>query len=129
MTLANLGLLLRGRRFFVIDEDRSIRAQGTCRDVHAALEPAREQRPEQTQERGERGARRGASAPPPVRQIYALAAALRESAGEPFPERREDASELIERLRRQIGHPAPRLDDARSSERGRGRRGRRAMAS
>jgi len=48
---------------------------------------------------------------PTVRQIYALAAALCEKAGEEFPETREDASELIERLRIENGHPAPRLDD------------------
>jgi hypothetical protein len=48
---------------------------------------------------------------PTVRQIYALAAALCEKAGEEFPETREDASELIERLRLENGHPAPRLED------------------
>jgi hypothetical protein len=45
-----------------------------------------------------------------VRQIYALAAALCERAGEEFPETRDDASELIERLRTENGHPAPRLE-------------------
>ena len=49
---------------------------------------------------------------PTVRQIYALAAALCERAGEAFPEDREAASELIERLRIENGHPAPRLEDA-----------------
>ena len=48
---------------------------------------------------------------PTVRQIYALAAALCERMGEDFPESRGDASELIERLRIENGHPAPRLDD------------------
>ena len=48
---------------------------------------------------------------PTVRQIYALAAALCERAGEEFPETRGDASELIERLRIENGHPAPRLED------------------
>jgi hypothetical protein len=48
---------------------------------------------------------------PTVRQIYALAAALCERAGEQFPETREIASELIERLRIETGHPAPRLED------------------
>ena len=48
---------------------------------------------------------------PTVRQIYALAAALCERAGEEFPEDREAASELIERLRIENGHPAPRLED------------------
>ena len=48
---------------------------------------------------------------PTVRQIYALAAALCEKAGEEFPETREDASDVIERLRIENGHPAPRLED------------------
>jgi hypothetical protein len=48
---------------------------------------------------------------PTVRQVYALAAALCERAGEEFPESRAEASELIERLRIEIGHPAPRLAD------------------
>ena len=62
---------------------------------------------------------------PTVRQIYALAAALCEKAGEEFPETREDASEVIERLRIENGHPAPRLEDLpslppRPRHRGRG---------
>ena len=61
---------------------------------------------------------------PTVRQVYALAAALRERAGEQFPETREAASELIERLRLENGHPAPRLEDVRFRPRGR-RAGRR----
>jgi hypothetical protein len=48
---------------------------------------------------------------PTVRQVYALAAALCERAGEEFPETRDAASELIERLRIENGHPAPRLED------------------
>jgi hypothetical protein len=48
---------------------------------------------------------------PTVRQIYALAAALAERVGEEFPETAADASELIERLRIENGHPAPRLED------------------
>jgi hypothetical protein len=48
---------------------------------------------------------------PTVRQVYALAAALSERAGEEFPETRDEASELIERLRVENGHPAPRLED------------------
>jgi hypothetical protein len=48
---------------------------------------------------------------PTVRQVYALAAALCERAGEGFPDTREEASELIERLRIESGHPAPRLED------------------
>jgi len=65
-------------------------------------------------------------AKPTIRQIYALAAALCERAGEEFPETREAASELIERLRIENGHPAPRLEDVpfRSRSRRRGwRRG------
>ncbi len=65
---------------------------------------------------------------PTVRQIYALAAALCERAGEEFPETRETASELIERLRIETGHPAPRLADVvfrpRGRRRGHGSRGR-----
>ncbi|TMM26731.1 MAG: hypothetical protein E6F94_05100 [Actinobacteria bacterium] len=61
---------------------------------------------------------------PTVRQIYALAAALCETAGEEFPETRESASELIERLRIESGHPAPRLEDLPPPRvRRRGRRG------
>jgi hypothetical protein len=48
---------------------------------------------------------------PTVRQVYALTAALCERAGEEFPETREAASELIERLRIEGGHPQPRLED------------------
>ncbi|HKB20385.1 MAG TPA: hypothetical protein VKC65_05170 [Gaiellaceae bacterium] len=48
---------------------------------------------------------------PTVRQVYALAAALCERMGEEFPESRGAASELIERLRVENGHPAPRLED------------------
>jgi hypothetical protein len=48
---------------------------------------------------------------PTVRQLYALATALCERADEPFPETRVAASELIERLRLETGHPAPRLED------------------
>jgi hypothetical protein len=48
---------------------------------------------------------------PTTRQIYALAGALCERAGEEFPEDKEAASELIERLRIENGHPAPRLED------------------
>ena len=61
---------------------------------------------------------------PTVRQIYALAAALCEKAGEEFPETREDASELIERLRIENGHPAPRLEDLPPLPPRRHRRGR-----
>jgi hypothetical protein len=50
-------------------------------------------------------------ASPTTRQVYALAAALCERMGEEFPESREAASETIERLRIENGHPAPRLED------------------
>jgi hypothetical protein len=61
-------------------------------------------------------------APPTVRQVYALAAALCERRGEEFPATREVASETIERLRVENGHPAPRLQDLPSRRRGPGRR-------
>jgi hypothetical protein len=61
---------------------------------------------------------------PTVRQIYALAGALCEKAGEEFPETREDASELIERTRIENGHPAPRLEDLPPLPPRRHRRGR-----
>jgi hypothetical protein len=48
---------------------------------------------------------------PTVRQVYALAAALCSRAGLAFPETCEAASELIERVRLEIGHPSPRLAD------------------
>jgi hypothetical protein len=63
---------------------------------------------------------------PTVRQVYALAAALCERDGEEFPETREAASELIERLRLENGHPQPRLEDVpfkHRRRRGWGRRG------
>jgi hypothetical protein len=50
-------------------------------------------------------------APPTVRQVFALAAVLCEMCDEQFPNDREAASELIERFRRQLGHPNPRLED------------------
>jgi hypothetical protein len=60
---------------------------------------------------------------PTVRQVYALAAALCSRAGLAFPDTREAASELIERLRLEIGHPAPRLSDRPLRRRLRRRRG------
>jgi len=60
---------------------------------------------------------------PTVRQVYALAAVLCARDGEAFPETRADASDLIERLRRDVGHPAPaRHDTPLRPGRGRGRR-------
>ena len=61
--------------------------------------------------------------PPTVRQVYALAGALCERAGEGFPETRAEASELIERLRIENRHPAPRLSDTPLRGRRRRRRG------
>jgi hypothetical protein len=61
---------------------------------------------------------------PTIRQVWALAAALCERAGEGFPETRAEASELIERLRLENGHPAPRLEDVPVRRRRRRRRGR-----
>ena len=58
-------------------------------------------------------------------QVYALAAALCERTGEEFPETFDDASDLIERLRLENGHPRPRLEDT-EPRRGRRRRHRRA---
>jgi len=48
---------------------------------------------------------------PTVRQVYALAGALCDGAGLAFPRSRSQASTLIERLRIDTGHPAPRLAD------------------
>jgi hypothetical protein len=61
-----------------------------------------------------RGAGRGLDdRKPTVRQIYALAAALAERLGEEFPSTAAQASELIERLGTESGHPAPRLEETR----------------
>lgn len=49
--------------------------------------------------------------PPTVRQVYALAAALCAFTDQEFPRTREEASDLIERLRIDIGHPEPSLPD------------------
>lgn len=54
---------------------------------------------------------------PTVPQVYALAAALCARADESFPETRTEASELIERLRRELGHPEPALEDIRQRSR------------
>ena len=51
-------------------------------------------------------------APPTARQVYALAGALCERMGEEFPKTRGDASETIERLRIENGHPSPKLEDS-----------------
>jgi hypothetical protein len=50
-------------------------------------------------------------APPTVRQVYALAGILCQMCDEEFPKDRASASELIERYRRELGHPNPRLED------------------
>ena len=59
---------------------------------------------------------------PTVRQVYALAAVLCAHAGKSFPESFVEASELIERLRLELGHPVPRLLDVIAQERLRPRR-------
>jgi hypothetical protein len=73
---------------------------------------------------------------PTVRQVYALAAVLCQQAGEEFPETSRAASELIERLRTEAGHPQPRLEDVpfrprapRWRRRGRGDPGRASAAA
>ena len=48
-------------------------------------------------------------APPTVKQMWALAAALCERDGFEFPQDRAAASKLIEQLRRDAGHPTPGL--------------------
>lgn len=53
-----------------------------------------------------------ASEKPTVRQIYALAVVLCTLCDERFPETKDEASELIERFRRETGHDQPRLEDA-----------------
>jgi hypothetical protein len=63
-------------------------------------------------------------APPTIRQVYALAAALCERMGEEFPQSREAASETIERLRIENGHRQPRLEDVQLPPRRPRRRGR-----
>jgi hypothetical protein len=68
------------------------------------------------------------SAPPTARQVYALAAALCERMGEEFPETRLAASETIERLRIENGHPAPRLEDVPREPRRRRRSRRREVS-
>jgi len=55
---------------------------------------------------------------PTVPQVYALAGALCARADERFPETRAEASALTERLRGELGHPAP----GRSRRKERGRR-------
>jgi hypothetical protein len=51
-------------------------------------------------------------APPTVRQVYALAAVLYGMVDEGFAKDRDTASRLIERFRRELGHPNPRLDES-----------------
>jgi hypothetical protein len=47
--------------------------------------------------------------PPTVKQIYALAAALCTFTEQEFPRTRGEATDLIERIRIDIGHPEPSL--------------------
>ncbi len=60
---------------------------------------------------------------PTVKQVYALAAALCERMGEELPGTRAGASEVIERLRVENGHPRPRLEDVPGLRAERARRG------
>ena len=46
-----------------------------------------------------------------IRQVYALAHALCVKVDEPWPETFGDASDLIRRLRIEIGHPHPELEE------------------
>jgi hypothetical protein len=64
-----------------------------------------------------------------VRQVYALAGALCERAGEAYPRTRAEASELIERLRTENGHPAPLLTDTPLRPRRRRRVGRTGLGA
>jgi hypothetical protein len=63
------------------------------------------------------------AAPPTFRQMWALVAALCERAGEDFARDRASASALIERLRLELGHPEPRLEDVSLRRRLRNGRG------
>lgn len=59
-----------------------------------------------------------------MRQVFALAAILLRLVDERFPATSERCSELIERFRRELGHPRPRLEDTpvrRIHRRARGR--------
>ena len=69
------------------------------------------------------------NAPLTVKQVWALAAALCERAGEDFPESRGEASDLIRRLRMENGHPDPELEPrALPGPRDRPRRARKVRA-
>jgi hypothetical protein len=59
---------------------------------------------------------------PSIRQVYALAGALCERFGVEWPSTRAEASAAIERLRIEIGHPSPRLEDRPPPRRRRRRR-------
>ena len=70
--------------------------------------------------------------PPTARQVYALAAALCEKTGEPFPATLAEASAQLERLRSELCHPAPHLVDCpprRRRRRSSGGRGVEKLAS
>ncbi len=49
--------------------------------------------------------------PPTARQVYAIAAAFCARDGYAWPADREEASDLLGELRREIGHPRPELED------------------
>ena len=59
--------------------------------------------------RPDEGEPRRRQKPPRVKQVYALAAALCTFTGQEFPRTREEATDLIERIRIDIGHPEPSL--------------------
>jgi hypothetical protein len=59
---------------------------------------------------------------PTIRQVYALAHALCAKVDERFPVTFSEASVLLERLRYEIGHPEPRLEDCPQRPRPRWRR-------
>jgi hypothetical protein len=54
---------------------------------------------------------------PTVRQVYAIAAALCAKLDEPWPETFDEASQLIGRIRTEIGHAQPRLEECASRRR------------
>jgi hypothetical protein len=67
--------------------------------------------PAASADRATRPEQRQAAKAPTVRQVYALAAALCTFTDQEFPRTRDEASDLIERLRIDIGHPEPSLGE------------------
>ena len=85
----------RGVRF---DEEQESQPQG-----------GRWRRQWRKKRRRDEGEPRRRQKPPTVKQVYALAAALCTFTGQEFPRTREEATDLIERIRIDIGHPEPSL--------------------